>query len=549
MEYKTLKKRTLMIFAFIFILLYGFININISLKANNIPTTEFLPVGINYINESNIIYRPVRGTNNCTIETVKPMKVKSETSYGFYLYYKDQGVISEFTVKGYNSEGEYIQTIENTILDSTQNRKFLVGSDVKYISFKGTIIKNDGASIVLSNIKNNYFMIEYNDNKDFYSYTAYELEYKGPDYSEYSISDGTARYVTYMSSPISVTDLNKLVIACDNYDGIITNEIEIVNNKYSPLNKAGIYPVDYYISDSAGNEAELVLNVQVIDDVAPYIMGTKKYTTNQLEKLSVEDIKNTLTATDNNDGDITDEIGIYEDNYTGNEENLGLYEVIYFVEDAAGNFSSFTVTIEVLYKDIELPVFSGKFNYEIKNTETLSIDTILSNITVTDNVDGDLKGSVNIIYDDFTMNVGKIGKYTITLEACDTASNKVEQNIIINIVDGTPPIFIFNTKKIYVSIDEKDLNTDTIIHYLVKTNNFNQSDTYEVIEDEYTENKNTLGVYQVVYRTNDTETRVLVNVVEDLYDTDKDQNIFEKIWSFFKNLFIAIAEFFRRLFR
>ena len=83
--------------------------------------------------------------------------------------------------------------------------------------------------------------------------------------------------------------------------------------------------------------------------------------------------------------------------------------------------------------------------------------------------------------------------------------------------------------KTYIT-DEKDLNTDTIIHYLVKTNNFNQSDTYEVIEDEYTENKNTLGVYQVVYRTNDTETRVLVNVVEDLYDTDKDQNIFEKIW-------------------
>ena len=71
---------------------------------------------------------------------------------------------------------------------------------------------------------------------------------------------------------------------------------------------------------------------------------------------------------------------------------------------------------------------------------------------------------------------------------------------------------------------------------------------YKVLYDEYSENKNTPGQYRVIYQYGDSEARVLVNVVEDLYDVEEEMNFIEKIILFFKNLFTIIGEFFRRLF-
>ena len=92
------------------------------------------------------------------------------------------------------------------------------------------------------------------------------------------------------------------------------------------------------------------------------------------------------------------------------------------------------------------------------------------------------------------------------------------------------------------------VSTNDIYYFLEKTNNINGNYEYEVIYDEYTLNKNTPGQYQVVYKVNDTETRVLVNVMNDMPEASNEMSTFEKFILFFKNLFKIIIDFFKGLF-
>lgn len=546
MAHKSFKKVTLVVC--LFILNIVLFHSALSVKANNIPSNVFYPNGLNYIDANNIIYRPGTDEYSCRIETVSEIKVKPGVKYAFYFRYEDDGMINEFVVTGYDIDGKLVDSIETTIFDNCNNRKFTVPTTVEYIKFQASISKNSSSTINLADIASNYFLLEYDALKDFYLYSDEELEYKGASYGNYTYVEGTTKHITYMSDPITNDELKNMIVAYDDYDGDITNEIEEINSEYLPENKAGKYEVEYYVSDSAGNENTMVLSVLIVDDVDPVFSGESTYVTNQLTPLLVSDITNALTVEDNNDGDITSEIELYTDGYTGNEDTPGEYEIVYFVEDSAGNLVFYTVDVIVEYIDDEAPVFGGVLYYTIKNTESISLETIKSNITVSDNIDTNLKDKVEVIYEDLTMNMGKIGKYTVRLQVQDTIGNRTTVDVVVQIIDAKAPIFMIATKNVYLDVKDNEVDTDEIIRYLKVTNNVAEDTECKVLYDEYTENKNTPGKYQVVYQTGDTETRVLVNVVTDLYEIEDTQTIFEKIILFFKNLFSIIAEFFKRLF-
>jgi len=549
MTQKSFKKVTLFVFA-LFILFSCFFSYDyIKVSAASVPSGEFIPYGINYIDSSNIIYRPNKlNKNACSIETVSMIKVKSNTEYGFYFAYDTLGNVDSFTIKGYNEYGKYLMEIESTPFENCYNRRFTIPSTVKYITFKAEISKYESANISLSNISDCYFLIEYHQDVILSDYTDEELEYKGPNYSNYKVLASEELVKSYMSSPLSKSDIKNMILAIDDYDGNVTTEIEEVSNNYEPTKKAGTYDINYYVSDSAGNENTLKLKVLILDDVEPVITGQNVYNTNQLVPLNVETIRTSLKANDNNDGDISYDIEIDTDNYSGNENEPGSYEILFFVQDSAGNTTYYSVIVNVDYKDDEAPVIGGEDKYIIKNTETLTLEQIINNVTVTDNIDNNLKDSIVIEYDDFSMNVGKVGLFSVILAVSDSTGNKTTKTITIQINDAKSPIFILNTKNVYLQLSESMVSTNDIYYFLEKTNNINGNYEYEVIYDEYTLNKNTPGQYQVVYKVNDTETRVLVNVMNKMPEVNSEISTFEKFILFFKNLFRIIIDFFKGLF-
>ena len=146
-------------------------------------------------------------------------------------------------------------------------------------------------------------------------------------------------------------------IAIDNYDGVITDKVEMVKHIDNQL---GNYTVEYLVSDSSGNAAKYVRNVVVKDTTPPEIKLNRK--NNSFVILGGEFNKDDFTAIDNYDGDITDKVIVSGEVDTNKE---GLYEVTYTVSDSNGNENVLKTTVNVQPKATSgIPVLMYHWFYD-----------------------------------------------------------------------------------------------------------------------------------------------------------------------------------------
>ena len=81
-----------------------------------------------------------------------------------------------------------------------------------------------------------------------------------------------------------------------------------------------------------------------------------------------------------------------------------------------------------------------------------------------------------------------------------------------------------------------------------KTQTIRENLSYSVIEDEYSENKNTPGTYKVVLDVEGEELELQVNVFEELDQELAKVELMDLIINFFVNLWSKIRAFFKRIF-
>ncbi|UKS55696.1 immunoglobulin-like domain-containing protein [Exiguobacterium acetylicum] len=148
------------------------------------------------------------------------------------------------------------------------------------------------------------------------------------------------------------------ISASDNSDGDITSTIQVSGSV--DVNKAGTYSLTYSVTDQSGNIVSTTRTVIVIDNIKPVISGATDVvaglntTFNPLEGVSVSD---------NNDGDLTEEIKT-----TGSVDTSveGDYFVTYSVSDKSGN--SMEIKRKVTVKKISVSAI------EIANLNTMKTD-------------------------------------------------------------------------------------------------------------------------------------------------------------------------------
>jgi len=104
--------------------------------------------------------------------------------------------------------------------------------------------------------------------------------------------------------------------ANDNYDGNLTENVEITNN--IDLNKAGIYDVVYTVSDSSGNKTSVTRSVSV-NEKGPLSMSLEEYSLDGYFDTTI--LKETERADDN----YINETVFYGDSIT---ENFAYYEAL-----------------------------------------------------------------------------------------------------------------------------------------------------------------------------------------------------------------------------
>ena len=257
------------------------------------------------------------------------------------------------------------------------------------------------------------------------------------------IPDTTAPVITLEGS--STIDINvggtyseSGATATDNIDGDISGSIVIAGDTVDG-NAAGIYLVTYNVSDASGNNAvEVIRTVNVIPDTtAPVIalIGSS------IIDLDVGDIyvEPGANATDNIDGDISGSIIIAGDAVDGN--TAGTYLVTYNVSDAAGNNAVEVIRTINVAPDTTAPEItllgSSTINLDVGDTYTEL------GATATDNIDGDISGSILIAGDIVDVNI--IGTYFITYNVSDAAGNNaVEVTRTVNVNESSSNPVILN---------------------------------------------------------------------------------------------------------
>lgn len=178
-------------------------------------------------------------------------------------------------------------------------------------------------------------------------------------------------------------------------------------------------------SDSLGNKSD-ILKIKVTDAMLPVLKGATDVT---LEAGTVFDTKRNVTATDETDGDLTKSILIAG---TFDSKKPGLYSLTYSVKDRAGNEAKMIRRITV--KDTIKPVLSGVTNQSIHLN---SMFDPKKGITAKDNIDGDVTKSIQV---SGSVNLKKVGAYTLTYKVADRSGNTTTLVRKITVKDNVKPV-------------------------------------------------------------------------------------------------------------
>lgn len=378
------------------------------------------------------------------------------------------------------------------------------------------------------------------------------------------IKDGwTGSYITNINSPSSIDEIKNLMKAEDETDGTV--EIYVITDEYTENKKTvgGPYIVTFGAKDSSNNEAQIDMQIYIVDTTSPTISGTSTYTSNMSNHISVSAIKQALVVTDNYDQNLS--ITQLNDTWSSNKNNEGTFFITYQAIDSSNNKSEiFTVSI-TNYDDIA-PLISGENTYNVSNTSQITQEYILSVLKITDNIEQTIIPSITI--DNYSPNKNTVGSYTMTIKAKDKNNNESLDFIVtINVFDNTAPVFYVSGKFIAVSPDTK-LSIDQLTRIIAQSNNIEYNDvtTTTLNYDNYTSNYNTSGTYTIslTYTLTDNSLKDIIqdikvidieNIEFPSTSTSKNNNStknklnwFQRLWNtiikLFLNIWNAIKYFF-----
>jgi hypothetical protein len=255
------------------------------------------------------------------------------------------------------------------------------------------------------------------------------------------------------------------------------------------------------------------------DTTEPTITGSaayiKSYQTNEtIDTIITEH----FTVIDEIDGDISDDLMVTYDEYTGNEQIIGEYVVLLEVSDSSGNIANFSLTIIV--KDEVLPYINGPDEVYVNVDSQLTISEIINdNFSWGDSYQESI--TMNILNDAYTENINILGSYDVDFEVVDQSLNTINHSFMVHVVDQNAPI-LENDSTVEVKLSNP-LNTSAIIDSLIYSDNYDskQDLILEITENTYQGNEEIVGNYYIDVTITDLSnnvlsTRILIDVVDDI---------------------------------
>ena len=289
------------------------------------------------------------------------------------------------------------------------------------------------------------------------------------------------------------------VTATDAEDGNLTDKIEILNNEVDTT-KPGKYEVIYKVTDSKGASYTKSITVTVNPkmepiNAAPIIKAEDK----TLTVGDTFDPKADVTATDEEDGNLTDKIEVLKNEVDTTKP--GKYEVTYKVTDSKGASRTKTITVTVNPK---MEVLNAIPTIKAED-KTLTVgDTFdpKADVTATDEEDGNLTDKIEVLKNE--VDTTKAGKYEVTYKVTDSKGASRTKIITVTVnpkmetLNEAPTIDVTD-KEITVGdkFDPKDGVTAK------DKEDGNLTDKIEILKNTVDPSKP--GVYEVTYKVTDSK--------------------------------------------
>lgn len=538
-----MKKRLFLLFMVLASLLF----IAPSAKASDVANWEFLPLGINYLENDNFIFTRSNPINTGTISTIHYIRVIPNTHYYLYFYSYQCGCFHESTITAYDANKEAIGTINYNMSGESNDIDFITPEGTKYIKMVVGVEEDYGYDLQLYNVESNYILADHTLNVG--SLQMSDIKYKGPNIDYSPVIDGyNGHFISNVDNPSTLASILNGVRAIDDVDGDITSSIQVVSDNYTPhKNEIGLWSVKLSAIDSSDNVSEFTIYVEVKDTTRPVVNGTLTFDINSSNNYNLSYFLTAANVTDNCDGDMTNKIVVTSDQYTNRTSTNGTFKVVCYCVDASGNRLDFTITINESYNDSRPPVFTGTFSYSTDKNNPITLATILSRIAVNDDYDGEITNRVRVVEDFYSHAPNRIGSFRVVLGVSDSSGNYAQQKILITVSDSVSPSFYLNTQVINIDLSNSSLEVADFVDILERSRTIVTDCSYKVTYDEYSENKDKPGEYQIVFDVNGEPLALTVNVIEGL--EQKSVTFFNKVASFVVTVFSRVKTFFTKLFR
>ncbi len=233
----------------------------------------------------------------------------------------------------------------------------------------------------------------------------------------------------------------------------------------------------------------------------PVFDGSGLLVASYQEGRSIEEIIDAhISAYDEIDGDVSEDIVVVEDAYTGNESSVGEYDVTLEVSDSAGNTASFVLTIQV--KDEIPPVIEGPTTLKVDVDAPVDVEAMIAeHFSFYDEHDGSLE-AFTISRDEYTGVENDLGEATVEFEVADSSGNVAEWSMTLEVEDKVAPE-IHGPKETTIKLSDPD-DLQTILGRFHATDNHTPADsiTLEVLEATF-DGEDRVGEYALVLEATD----------------------------------------------
>ncbi len=264
---------------------------------------------------------------------------------------------------------------------------------------------------------------------------------------------------------------------------------QMVYIEFTPLGDFTIFTLPTMINHEVPNY-EIILYKGIYDEFKgfePYLESD--YIRTQYGDLTInydylfsqEEILSLISAYDSNHQLLSYEV--INDTYTNSDKKPGDYEIT--LETSINDIYKYYL-LSISVEDTTSPNIIGPSEIDMTYGETLALDDIISQYSVTDNVDTLDYHDIEIIGDTYS-TATTIGSYTITMEVSDLSGNTKSEEISIFVLDQVPPtisgpetILLYTTDQPMTQIEILNKfsvydDVDEIVNLTISSSTYNQT--------------------------------------------------------------------------